>query len=79
AGVNSRALTEQTSYMAGYMSRWAQRMAFTFSFGAAKSFVGQIAEVRGQFELSERSLEAILQNKPKADEIFNKTVELAVK
>ena len=62
AGVNSRALTEQTSYMAGYMSRWAQRMAFTFSFGAAKSFVGQIAEVRGQFELSERSLEAILQN-----------------
>lgn len=79
AGVNSRALTEQTSYMAGYMSRLEQRMAFAFSFSTAKSFVGQIAEVRGQFELSERSLEAILQNKPKADEIFNKTVELAVK
>ena len=79
AGVNSRALTEQTSYMAGYMSRWAQRMAFAFSVGHVKNFVGQIASVRGQFELSERSLEAILQNKPKADEIFNKTVELAVK
>lgn len=79
AGVNSRALTEQTSYMAGYMSRWAQRMAFAFSVGSIKNFVGQIASVRGQFELSERSLEAILQNKPKADEIFNKTVELAVK
>lgn len=79
AGVNSRALTEQTSYMAGYMSRWAQRMAFAFSASSVKNFVGQIASVRGQFELSERSLEAILQNKPKADEIFNKTVELAVK
>lgn len=79
AGVNSRALTEQTSYMAGYMSRWAQRMAFAFSMGSIKNFVEQIASVRGQFELSERSLEAILQNKPKADEIFNKTVELAVK
>lgn len=79
AGVNSRALTEQTSYMAGYMSRWAQRMAFAFSMGSVKNFVEQIASVRGQFELSERSLEAILQNKPKADEIFNKTVELAVK
>lgn len=79
AGVNSRALTEQTSYMAGYMSRWAQRMAFAFSVGSVKNFVEQIASVRGQFELSERSLEAILQNKPKADEIFNKTVELAVK
>lgn len=79
AGVNSRALTEQTSYMAGYMSRLAQRMAFAFSVGSVKNFVEQIASVRGQFELSERSLEAILQNKPKADEIFNKTVELAVK
>lgn len=79
AGVNSRALTEQTSYMAGYMSRWGQRMAFAFSVGSIKNFVDQIASVRGQFELSERSLEAILQNKPKADEIFNKTVELAVK
>lgn len=79
AGVNAKSLGEQTSYIAEYLSRLAQRTAVVFSFGAAKSFVEQIAEVRGQFELSERSLEAILQNKPKADEIFNKTVELAVK
>lgn len=79
AGVNAKSLGEQTSYIVGYLSRLAQRTAVVFSFGAAKSFVEQIAEVRGQFELSERSLEAILQNKPKADEIFNKTVELAVK
>lgn len=79
AGVNARNLGEQTSYMAGYLSRWAQRVAFTFSIDTIKNFVGQIAEVRGQFELSQRSLEAILQNKTKADEIFNKTVELAVK
>lgn len=79
AGVNSRNVAEQTSYMAGYMERWAQRIAFAFSVGTIKSFVEQVADVRGQFELSERSLEAILQNKPKADEIFNKTVELAVK
>lgn len=79
AGVNAKSLGEQTAYIAGYLSRLAQRTAVVFSFGAAKSFVEQIAEVRGQFELSERSLEAILQNKPKADEIFNKTVELAVK
>lgn len=79
AGVSSRNLTEQTSYMSGYISRWAQRMAFAFSINTVQGFVGQIAAVRGQFELSQRSLEAILQNKPKADEIFNKTVELAVK
>ena len=79
AGVNAKNLGDQTSYIAGYLSRLAQRTTVLFSFGAAKSFIEQIAEVRGQFELSERSLEAILQNKPKADEIFNKTVELAIK
>ena len=79
AGESSRNLAKQTSYMSGYISRWAQRMAFAFSVNTLQGFVGQIAEVRGQFELSQRSLEAILQNKPKADEIFNKTVELAVK
>ena len=79
AGINTRQLGEKTSYLAGYLIRLAQRTAVVFSLGAAKNFVGQIAEVRGQFELSQRSLEAILQNKPKADEIFNKTVELAVK
>ena len=75
----SRNLAERTSYMSGYISRWAQRMMFAFSVNTLQGFVGQIAEIRGQFELSQRSLEAILQNKPKADEIFNKTVELAIK
>ena len=79
ASAQTREMKEQTSYMAGYLSRWAQRMAFAFSIDTLKNFVEQMATVRGQFELSERSLEAILQNKPKADEIFNKTVELAVK
>lgn len=79
AEVNTKQLGEQTSYMLGYISRWAQRMTFAFSINSIKGFVEQVAEVRGQFELSQRSLEAILQNKPKADEIFNKTVELAVK
>lgn len=79
ASVRSRDLAEQTSYMSGYISRWAQRMVFAFSVNTLQGFVGQIAEVRGQFELSQRSLEAILQNKSKADEIFNKTVELAIK
>lgn len=79
AGESSRNLAKQTSYMSGYISRWAQRMAFAFSVNTVQGFVEQIAAVRGQFELSQRSLESILQNKPKADEIFNKTIELAVK
>ena len=79
AGAQTKNLQEQTSYMAGYISRWAQRMALAFSIDTLKNFASQVVNVRGQFEISQRSLEAILQDKPKADEIFNKTVELAVK
>lgn len=79
ASAQTKDLQQQTSYMAGYLSRWAQRMAFAFSVDSLKNFADQIVSVRGQFEISQRSLEAILQDKPKADEIFNKTVELAVK
>lgn len=79
ASAQTKDLQQQTSYMAGYLSRWAQRMAFAFSVDTLKNFADQVVSVRGQFEMSQRSLEAILQDKPKADEIFNKTVELAVK
>lgn len=52
--------------------------ALMFSVSQIRGYISQIAKVRGEFELQQRSLEAILQNKSKADEIFNKTVALAV-
>lgn len=52
--------------------------ALMFSVSQIRGYISQIAKVRGEFELQQRSLEAILQNKTKADEIFNKTVALAV-
>lgn len=78
AGANANNLREQTSYLAQYIERWATRTAALFSINFAQNAINQIVEVRGQFEMSQRSLEAILQDKSKADEIFNKTVELAV-
>lgn len=52
--------------------------ALLFSVSQIRGYVNQIAKVRGEFELQQRSLEAILQNKTEADAIFNKTVALAV-
>lgn len=79
AGVQARQLAEEHSYLAGYAQRLAQRMAVVFTLNTAKNFIDQIVEIRGQFEMSQRSLESVLQDKPKADEIFQKTVELAIK
>ncbi|MDE6151523.1 MAG: hypothetical protein K2G12_06025, partial [Prevotella sp.] len=52
--------------------------AAVFSVSQIRGYIGQIAKVRGEFELQQKSLQAILQNKTKADEIFNKTMALAV-
>lgn len=53
-------------------------IALTFSVSQIKGYIENIAKVRGEFELQQRSLQAILQNKTQADAIFNKTVAMAV-
>lgn len=79
AGVSVQDLGKKYSYLDQYISKLLQRTAVLFTFNTAKDFIRQIAEVRGQMEMSQRSLESMLQNKVQADEIFNKTVQLAVK
>lgn len=52
--------------------------ALLFSVSQIRGYVEKMAQVRGEFELQQRSLQAILQNKTEADSIFEKTVKLAV-
>lgn len=61
---------------AGQLSR---QLALLFSVSQIEGYISKLAKVRGEFELQQRSLQAILQNKSQADQIFNKTVQLAVK
>lgn len=59
-------------------SQLARKFALLFSVSAITGYISKLVDVRGMFELQQVSLEAILQNKQQADEIFNKTVSLAV-
>ena len=59
--------------------RLAEKFAVLYSVKAVQGFMDNIVSIRGEFEMAQISLESILQNKTKADEIFNKTVQLAVK
>lgn len=56
-----------------------RRLAVAFGVASMKNFLQKMIEVRGEFEKQQRALQAILQNKDKADEIWDKTVKLAVK
>lgn len=61
---------------AGQLQR---KLALLFSVSAIQGYVSKLVEVRGEFEMQQRSLQVLLQNKDEANALWDKTVSLAVK
>lgn len=60
-------------------AEWASRkLIFYTSIYTVQRFINKLAEVRGEFELQQKSLAAIIQNKYAADKIFGQIVDLAL-
>ena len=66
-----RSLAEMATYL-------AKRMLVLFGINQIKNYYTQLLEIRGEFELENKSLQILLQNKVKANELWEKTVALAV-
>lgn len=79
AGVKSQQLATRHRNLMDTAGQLARQLALVFSVSQIEGYISKLAKVRGEFELQQRSLQAILQNKSQADQIFNKTVQLAVK
>lgn len=79
AGVKSQQLATRHRNLMDTAGQLSRQLALVFSVSQIEGYISKLANVRGEFELQQRSLQAILQNKSQADEIFNKTVQLAVK
>lgn len=77
-GTAYESLTKSHHNLLDTAGQLQRAFALMFSVSQIRGYISQIAKVRGEFELQQRSLEAILQNKTEADAIFNKTVALAV-
>lgn len=60
-------------------SQLQRSLALLFSVSAIKGYVNKLISVRGEFELQQRALSAILQSKDQADKLWNQTVKLAIK
>lgn len=56
-----------------------RKITLLFSVSAIQGYVEKLVSVRGEFELQQRALQAILQNKDEANALWEKTVALAVK
>lgn len=79
AGVKSQQLATRHRNLMDTAGQLSRQLALLFSVSQIEGYIKKLANIRGEFELQQRSLQAILQNKSQADQIFNKTVQLAVK
>lgn len=61
--------------IAGQMKR---TLAAVFSVSAITGYINKMIEVRAQFELQQTALRAILQDKQKADQVFQQVQQLAL-
>lgn len=59
--------------------QFQRKLALLFSVSAIQGYVSKLVEVRGEFELQQKSLEVLLQNKDEADKLWRQTIDLAVK
>lgn len=56
-----------------------RRLALIFSVSQIQQYIGKIVQVRKEFELQQKALGAILRDQDRANELWDKTIQLAVK
>ena len=76
---NIERATAGTKKLNGALAAVGRGIASAFSVQAIRGYVNQMIKVRGEMELQQKSLQAILQNKDAANEIWQKTIDLAVR
>lgn len=57
----------------------ARKLALVFSVSQIQGYISKLVSVRGEFELQQKSLQVLLQNRDEANKLWQQTVELAVK
>lgn len=77
-GTSVESLTKTHSRLLDTAGQLKRAFALMFSVSQIRNYVSSIAQVRGEFELQQRSLQALLGDTRAANAIFNKTVALAV-
>ena len=57
----------------------ARRLALVFSVSQITGYMNKLVAVRKEFEMQQKSLQILLRDKASADELWQKTVDLAIK
>ena len=72
-------LTHSNNYLAQSFGYIRNRIVYALTLGAITNFIKQLYEIRGQYELLERSLGVLVGSFEKGTQIFNELSEMAIK
>ena len=72
-------MTHSNNYLAQSFGYIRNRIVYALTLGAITSFTKQIYEIRGQYELLERSLGVLVNSFERGSQIFNELNEMAIK
>lgn len=78
AGYNSDKLRQSHRNLMDISGQLQRRLALIFSVSQISGYVRKLADVRGEFELQQKSLQVLLQSRDQADKLWQQTVQLAV-
>lgn len=76
---SARGMREETDMISTGVGKLNKVMGAVFSIGAAKKFVTEIANVRGQFQQYEVAMETLLGSKELSDKVMGQAIDLAAK
>lgn len=78
-GVASNNVQKSHRTLMDISGQLARKLALVFSVSQIQGYISKLASVRGEFELQQKSLQVLLQNRDEANKLWQQTVELAVK
>lgn len=77
-GANKK-LTQESEKTKGTVKGLGGAISAAFAVNAIRGFLNNLIKVRGEFELQHKSLQVLLQDVDEANELWDKTIALAVK
>lgn len=75
----TKELKNEQQKLADVSSNLTRSIAAIFSLSQIKNYIGKIVDVRKEFELQHKSLQIIIQDQDKANELWQQTVDLGLK
>ena len=78
-GVQMGGVREQSSHLFNISQQLGRALSLMFSVSQIGQYISKMVNIRKEMELQQRSLQVLLQSKDKANELWNQTLDLAVK